>query len=75
MARKWVWVGAAAFAVAALSLPALGIGVGQLLVFLLVLLCPLLHWLGVHRHGAGETGRAEGPAPGASTGEAPGQER
>jgi len=51
MKRTWLWVGAAAFALALLYLPALGISGGQILVFLLVLLCPLMHLLGMHRHG------------------------
>ena len=51
MNRRWLWIGAALVALAFLYLPALGISGGQILVFLLVLLCPLMHLFGMHRHG------------------------
>ena len=50
MKRSWIWIGAAAVGVAFLYLSTLGVSVGQLLVFLLVLLCPLMHLFGMHRH-------------------------
>ena len=55
MKRKWLWLGVAAVALAFLYLPTLGIGGGQLLAFLLVLLCPLMHFFmghGSHGHGS-----------------------
>jgi hypothetical protein len=59
MKRTWAWIGAAVLVLAFLYLPSLGIGIGQLLAFLLLLLCPLMHFLGGHRgshHGSGEVG-------------------
>lgn len=64
MKRTWLWVGAAVVALAFLYLPTLGISGGQILVFLLVLLCPLMHLFGMHRHGdhgSGDSGAA-GPS-------------
>ena len=49
MKRTWAWIGAAVLVLAFLYLPSLGIGIGQLLAFLLLLLCPLMHFLGGHR--------------------------
>jgi len=64
MKRKWLWLGAAAGALAFLYLPTLGIGGGQILAFLLVLLCPLMHFFGGHRHGGDHHGGAQGgPVP------------
>ena len=54
MKRTWLWVGATVLALAFLYLPTLGISGGQILVFLLVLLCPLMHLLGLSNHGGGE---------------------
>ena len=68
MKRSWLWVGAALLVLAFLYLPSLGVGAGQIFAFLLVLLCPLMHFLGGHRHGAhgsGGAGEPEPPAPGA----------
>ncbi len=67
MKKKWLWVGAALLVLAVLYLPALGIGAGQVFAFLLLLLCPLMHFLGGHRHGAhgsGETGEGKPSATG-----------
>lgn len=66
MKQKWFWVGAALLVLAIVYLPRVGIGAGQVLVFLLVLLCPLLHLLGGHRHGApggGDTTEGQPSAP------------
>ena len=51
MKKSWIWIGAAVVALAFLYLPTLGVSAGQLLAFLLVLLCPLMHLFGMHRHG------------------------
>lgn len=67
MKRKWLWLGAAAVVLAFLYLPTLGIGGGQLLAFLLVLLCPLSHFFmghGSHGHSSQAqrgSGGAEAP--------------
>jgi hypothetical protein len=63
--RSWLWVGVAILALAFLYLPSLGIGVGQLLLFLLVLACPLMHFLGGHRHGGHGEGDSEATGPSA----------
>jgi len=63
MKRSWVWMGAAAVVLALLYLPTLGISVGQVFVFLLVLLCPLLHLFGMHRHGGHGSGGSPGSGP------------
>jgi hypothetical protein len=66
MKRTWLWVGAAVVALAFLYLPTLGISGGQILVFLLVLLCPLMHLFGMRRHGdhgSGDSGAAGTSAP------------
>mgnify|MGYP001574946105 CR=1 FL=1 len=65
MKRTWLWVGVAVLALAFLYLPALGIGGGQILAFLLLLLCPLVHFLGGHRHGAHGSADSEAPGPSA----------
>ena len=57
MPRSWLWIGAAIVGVAVLALPSLGIGGGQILAFLVLLLCPLMHLFGGHRHGGGGAGR------------------
>lgn len=75
MTRKWLWIGAAALAVAVLYLPTLGVGLGQIAVFLLVLLCPLMHLLGGHRHGAGGAERTEPSKPEEPAVRPAGQER
>lgn len=74
MKRSWLWIGAGVVVVAFLTLPTLGIAGGQLLGFALVLLCPLLHFLGFHSHGRHGHGDGHGepragqpsapPAPG-----------
>lgn len=64
MNRRWLWIGAALVALAFLYLPTLGIGGGQILVFLLLLLCPLMHFLGMHRHGG--HGSKDSGVPGSS---------
>ncbi len=63
MKRTWLWIGAAALGLAFLYLPTLGISGGQILVFLLVLLCPLMHLLGMHRHGGRGSGDSGAPGP------------
>ena len=68
MKRSWLWIGAAVLVLGFLYLPALGVGAGQILMFLVLLLCPLMHFLGGHRHGAHGSvgsGEPEPPAPGA----------
>lgn len=68
MTRGWLWLVALALAFGVLYLPRLDISWGQVLTFLILLLCPLMHFLGGHRHGGhggnggGEPG-ASGPAP------------
>lgn len=52
MKRTWLWLGAAVLAVAFVYLPTLGVGWSQLLAFLFLLLCPLMHFFGRHRHGS-----------------------
>ncbi len=77
MKRTWPLVGAAVLALTFLYLPILGVSGGQILVFLLVLLCPLMHLLGMHRHGGHANGdsRAPGPSlPGAGQVRAPDRE-
>lgn len=61
--RSWLWIGMGLLAVAFLYLPALGIGGGQLLAFLLLLLCPLMHFFGMHRHGDHGGGNSGPPGP------------
>ena len=66
--RSWAWMGAAAVVLALLYLPTLGFSGGHVLGFLLVLLCPLFHLFGMHRHGghgSGNSGGAEPSGPGA----------
>jgi len=65
MKRSWVWIGAAAAVLALLYLPTLGISGGQVLLFLLVVLCPLLHLFGMHRHGGHGSGGSPGSGPSA----------
>ncbi len=65
MKRTWLWVGAAVVALAFLYLPTLGISGGQILVFLLVLLCPLMHLFGMHRHGGHGSGDSGAVRPSA----------
>ncbi len=65
MNRRWLWIGAALVALAFLYLPTLGIGGGQILVFLLLLLCPLMHFLGMHRHGGHGSGDSGAVRPSA----------
>jgi hypothetical protein len=66
MKRSWLWIGAALLALAFLYSPTLGIGRGQILAFLLLLLCPLLHFFGMRGHGSGESAGNEPAAPGSS---------
>ena len=63
MRRSTIWIGAALVALALLYLPTLGFSGGQLLLLLLVLLCPLVHLLGMHRHGHHEGGNPGTPEP------------
>jgi hypothetical protein len=71
MTRGWLWLVALALAFGVLYLPRLDIGWGQVLTFLVLLLCPLMHFLGGHGHGGhdGHDGhgrgepRASRPAP------------
>lgn len=58
----WAWVAAVILVLAVIYLPQLGIGLGQIFLFLLVLACPLLHFLGGHRHGG--HGSAQAPESG-----------
>ena len=53
MPRSWLWIGAALLALTVVSMPTLGMGGGQVAAFLLLLLCPLMHLFGGHRHGTG----------------------
>ena len=69
MKRSWLWLGAGFVALAFLYLPTLGVSVGQILGFLLVLACPLMHFLGGHRHGGGD--RVDAGAPASTAGSAP----
>ncbi|MBI2157884.1 MAG: DUF2933 domain-containing protein [Candidatus Rokubacteria bacterium] len=62
MKRSWLWLGAGVVVLAFLYLPTLGVSVGQILGFLLVLACPLMHFLGGHRHG-GADAKASAPPP------------
>ena len=64
MTRGWLWLVALALAFGVLYLPRLDISWGQVLTFLVLLLCPLMHFLGGHRHG-GHGGNGGGE-PGAS---------
>lgn len=67
MKRSWIWIGAATVAAAFLFLSSVGVSASQLLVFLLVLLCPLLHLFGMHGHGGGHKhGGPGGAGPEAS---------
>jgi len=69
MARGWLWLVALALAFGVLYLPRLDISWGQVLTFLVLLLCPLMHFLGGHGgHGGhgGDGGRepgGSGPVP------------
>jgi hypothetical protein len=65
-----MWLGVGAVAVGLLWAQDLGVQWGQLLGFLVILLCPLLHFLGFRGHGshggaghAGAHGQAEADAP------------
>ncbi|MBI1736549.1 MAG: DUF2933 domain-containing protein [Candidatus Rokubacteria bacterium] len=67
MKRSWLLIGGAALLFAMLYLPdLLGIGVGQLFAFVLVLLCPAMHFFMGHgghgRHHGGESGPVTPPA-------------
>jgi hypothetical protein len=70
LSRTWLMTLCVAGMGALFILPALGISIGSLLGFLLILLCPLSHFLmmrgghGGHDHGAGTPER---PAPGVAT--------
>ena len=59
MSRGWIWMLVLALVVGYLYLPALEVGGGQTFGFLVLLLCPLLHFLGMHRghHGGAESSR------------------
>lgn len=65
MTRNWLWVGAALVVLAVLYLPRFDVGWGQLFGLLVVLLCPLMHFFGGHRHGAhgsGDSAESKSPA-------------
>ncbi len=69
MKAKWLWVGAAVLALAVFYLPALGVSGSQIFWVLLLLLCPLMHFLGGHSHGThgrrdSEEAGPSAPAPG-----------
>ena len=68
MKKSWIWIGAAVVALAFLYLPTLGVSGGQLLGFLLLLLCPLLHLFGMHGHG-GHAGHGSGESGSSTTDE------
>lgn len=63
--KNWLWIGGGLVVLALFVLPALGIGAGQALGFLLVLLCPLMHFfMGHGGHGGhGHAGHADGSEP------------
>jgi hypothetical protein len=65
MKTTWLWMGAAVLALAFLYLPALGVGAGQIAWVLLLLLCPLIHFLGGHGHGTHRGGGASETGPSA----------
>ena len=65
MTRNWLWVCAALVVLAVLYLPRFDVGWGQLFGLLVVLLCPLMHFFGGHRHGAhgsGDSAESKSPA-------------
>jgi hypothetical protein len=65
--KRWLWIGGWLLVLALFVLPGLGIPAGQVLGFLVLLLCPLLHFFighGRHGHGHGGTQAAEPPVPG-----------
>jgi len=66
MRRTWLWAGAGVIVLALLYLPSLGIGSWQALAWLLLLLCPLMHFFGFHAHGGHDHGRHTGGANGAA---------
>lgn len=59
MSRWWIWMLVLALVVGYLYFPALEVSGGQALGFLVLLLCPLLHFFGMHRghHGGAEASR------------------
>ncbi len=69
MKRPWLWIAAGLLLLATFAyLPAAGVSVGGLLGLLLILACPLMHFLGGHSHGghhgaAPEARGRSGPAP------------
>lgn len=67
MKRTWLLVGGGILLFALLYGPGLlGVGTGQLLAFLLVLLCPLMHFFmghGGHGHAGGEAPKEPAPGP------------
>jgi hypothetical protein len=74
MPRNWLWIGAAALALTVVAVPNLGVGGGQVVAFLLLLLCPLMHLLGGHRHGTGGAARSDGSKPDAQAAREPGHQ-
>lgn len=60
MTRWWIWMLVLAVVVRYLYLPAAEVSGGQALGFLVLLLCPLLHFFGMHRghHGGAESSRS-----------------
>lgn len=74
MPRSWLWIGAAVLVLAVMAVPTLGVGGGQVAGFLLLLLCPLMHLFGGHRHGTGGAARSDGSKPDAQAGREPGDQ-
>lgn len=64
MTRGWLWLIVLALAFGVLYLPRLDISWGQVLTFLVLLLCPLMHFFVGHGHG-GHGGHGDGGEPGA----------
>ncbi|MBI2217702.1 MAG: DUF2933 domain-containing protein [Candidatus Rokubacteria bacterium] len=65
--KRWLLIGGGLVLLALFVLPDLGIPAGQVFVFLLVLLCPLMHFFmghGSHGHGHGGGETPKPPAPG-----------
>lgn len=61
MKPLWLWIGGGLLLALFVLPDVLGIGVGQLLVFLLVLACPAMHFfMGHGRHGGGAHGDHHG---------------
>jgi hypothetical protein len=65
--KRWLLIGGGLVLLALFVLPDLGIPAGQVFAFLLVLLCPLMHFFmmrhGGHGHGHGGRDASTPPAP------------